>query len=77
MENQHQLIKGSRDLSQHEIDLINKVMIEANAIRDLLDKLEVNTEVGYLDYRWFNIAKTDLQKGFMALIRAIEQPTTF
>ena len=29
------------------------------------------------DPRWAAIAKTDLQKGFMALTRAVAQPTTF
>ena len=30
-----------------------------------------------LDQRWISTAKTDLQKGFMSLIRGIAQPTTF
>ncbi len=29
------------------------------------------------DKRWANIAKTDLQKGFMSLIRAVARPETF
>lgn len=30
-----------------------------------------------LDQRWVSIGATDIQKGFMALSRAIAQPTTF
>jgi len=30
-----------------------------------------------LDQRWISIGATDLQTGFMALIRGIAQPTTF
>lgn len=29
------------------------------------------------DKRWASIGQTDLQKGFMSLIRAVAQPTTF
>jgi hypothetical protein len=29
------------------------------------------------DQRWVAIAKTDLQKGFMALVRAVAQPESF
>lgn len=28
-------------------------------------------------HRWLNIARTDFQTGFMALTRAVAQPTTF
>jgi hypothetical protein len=30
-----------------------------------------------LDQRWVNIGKTDLQKGLMALTRAVAQPEFF
>ena len=30
-----------------------------------------------LDRRWISIGATDLQRGFMAVIRGIAQPTTF
>jgi hypothetical protein len=30
-----------------------------------------------LDQRWISIGATDLQKGFMAVIRGIAQPSTF
>lgn len=30
-----------------------------------------------LDKRWISIGATDLQRGFMAVIRGIAQPTTF
>ena len=40
----------------------------------LCDKVSTLTGV---DQRWVAIAKTDLQKGFMALIRGIAKPETF
>ena len=30
-----------------------------------------------LDQRWVSIGATDIQRGFMAVIRGIAQPTTF
>lgn len=74
MENQHQKIKGYRDLSQDEIDLMNDAKAKAEDIGKLIDVLG---EKSTIDKRWLAISKTDLQKGFMALVRAIAQPTTF
>ena len=80
MENQHQKIKGYRDLSQEEIDLMNEDLMNegkqlAEMCRLYVDKLE--NRGMYIDARWLNIGRTDLQKGFMAVIRSIAQPTTF
>ena len=80
MDNQHQKIKGYRDLSQQEIDLMNEAKELSVKVGELVEKLgasdAVPTEAG-IDQRWLSIAKTDLQKGFMSLIRSIAQPTTF
>lgn len=35
------------------------------------------THLPSLDQRWVSIGATDLQRGFMAVIRGIAQPTTF
>lgn len=74
MDNQHKKIKGYRDLSQEEIDLMNEVKELAVTIEILVDKI-LNTND--IDTRWCSIAKTDLQTGFMALVRSIARPTTF
>lgn len=84
MDNQHQKISGYRDLSQAEIDLMNKIKGVAATVGELLDGISYGTPGGgselpecVADARWFAIAKTDLQKGFMALVRSIAKPTTF
>lgn len=80
MDNQHKLIKGYRDLTECEIDLMNKVKEKAEDIRKLLSEIEANhadTAQHSIDMRWLNIGKTDLQKGFMAVIRAIAKPDSF
>lgn len=74
MDNQHKQIKGYRDLSQQEIDMMNDSKIIAAGVGEFLDKLAVCDSI---DKRWLAIAKTDLQKGFMSLVRSIAQPTTF
>jgi hypothetical protein len=74
MQDQHTLIKGYRDLSQEEIDSMNAVKDLGNQVGELIDRLE---QIGGLDQRWIATGKTDVQKGFMALIRSIAQPTTF
>ena len=74
MENQHRQIKGYRELSQEEINLMNEAKELSAKVGDLISKLE---STNGLDKRWLDTGKTDLQKGFMSTIRAIAQPTTF
>ena len=74
MDNQHKKITGYRDLSQEEIDLMNECKAVSAQVGELVDKI---MDEDSTDKRWANIAKTDLQKGFMALVRSVAQPTTF
>ncbi|OUL59247.1 DUF7681 family protein [Pseudoalteromonas ulvae] len=74
MDNQHKKIKGYRDLSQAEIDLMNDVKALSVQVGELVNKLEGTDG---LDKRWLSIGKTDLQKGFMSVVRSIAQPSTF
>jgi hypothetical protein len=74
MDNQHKQIKGYRDLTQEEIDLMNKAKSLAVQVGELVAEIQSNS---LTDKRWASIGQTDLQKGFMSLIRAVAQPTTF
>lgn len=74
MDNQHRLIKGERDLGQEEIDLINQIRTTAGVVGLLVDEVQAFDGV---DQRWKSIATTDLQKGFMALERAVKKQETF
>jgi hypothetical protein len=74
VENQHQHIKGYRDLTAEEIALMNDAKNKAEDIGKLIEVLASTKDI---DQRWLAIAKTDLQKGFMALVRSIARPTTF
>ncbi len=111
MDNQHTKIKGYRDLSQAEIDLMNKIKSHAQETEALLNEVYAHncaqfnatrapeppednpfdsvpppTKAQLEEYarltqanphRWQSIAKTHMQEGFMALVRAVAQPTTF
>ena len=74
MENQHKHIKGYRDLTAEEIAAMNNIKEIGAMVGDMVDALE---KTGCLDQRWVAIGKDDLQKGLMALTRAVAQPTTF
>lgn len=74
MDNQHKQIKGYRDLTEEEIKLMNLCKQKAIEVGELIANLET---VGSIDKRWLAIAKTDLQKGFMSLVRSIAKPETF
>jgi hypothetical protein len=74
MENQHKKIKGYRDLSQEEIDAMNEIKAMGEQVGALVEKVN---EIEGVDLRWSFIAKEDLQKGFMALVRSVAQPGSF
>jgi hypothetical protein len=89
MDNQHQLIKGYRDLSPAHIDLMNEGKALAEQCGAFIEKLRTHESAGgkkfgesagnlpALDQRWVSIGATQLQQGWMAVIRGIAQPTTF
>lgn len=74
MDNQHKKITGYRDLSQDEIDTMNTIKSMAVAVGDIISAMEDSDVV---DLRWVAIAKTQLQQGFMAAVRAVAKPTSF
>ena len=80
VDNQHKKITGYRDLTEEEIALMNKVKAKAEEVGKLLAEIEgLHADTGQhaIDMRWLNIGKTDLQKGFMAVVRSIARPDTF
>ena len=80
MDNQHRQIKGYRDLTQAEIDMMNKIKQKGIELGDLIDEmLELSTQQvdNQLDSRWISIGQTHLQQGIMALVRAVARPTAF
>lgn len=86
-------ITGYRQLSEAEVALMNEGKALAEACGAYVAKLRAHPDVRYgaeraaltdvgtslvpLDQRWISIGVTDLQRGFMAVIRGIAQPTTF
>lgn len=67
-------ITGYRNLTKGEVDLINHCKALAEQVGRFVQLMR---EGNGLDQRWVSIGATDLQRGFMALTRAIAQPTTF
>jgi len=74
MDNQHRKIKGYRELSQDEVDLMNEIKTKGVELGELVDKLR---EADSLDQRWVGIGATDLQTGLMALTRSVAKPEFF
>lgn len=85
MENQHRKIKGYRELSQEEIDLMNEIKEKAAEVGDLISRLHrldgTVIDGGNGDQqeaiRWRSIGRTHLQQGFMALTRSVARPDFF
>lgn len=80
-------ITGYRQLSEAEVALMNEGKALAEQCGAYIDKLRGyrdcsrregdNRQDPPLDQRWISVGATDLQRGFMAVIRGIAQPTTF
>lgn len=82
-------IIGYRQLSETEVALMNEGKALAEQCGAYIAKLRAQKREKYegdgepfemgvdLDQRWISIGATDLQRGFMAVIRGIAQPTTF
>jgi len=87
MDNQHKKIKGYRDLSQTEIDLMNKIKEKAEELKLLIDEADTTlfelkdpaiSQDGLDDVqRYLELAKTNLQQGFMWFVRAVARPQSF
>jgi hypothetical protein len=79
-------ITGYRQLTPEEVALMNEGKALAEQCGAYIEKLRKHhdsrggmaggTEL-HLDQRWISIGATDLQRGFMAVIRGIAQPTSF
>lgn len=74
MDNQHRRITGYRELNSEEIALMNDVKNVGEELGTLVDRLRTLPD---LDQRWVSIGATDLQKGLMALVRAVAKPDSF
>jgi hypothetical protein len=73
-------ITGYRQLTQEEAALMNEGKALAEQVAVYIDKLRKLTPENTdnpLDQRWISIGVTQLQQGFMAVIRGIAKPTTF
>lgn len=79
-------ITGYRQLSEAEVALMNEGKALAEQCGAYIEKLKNGGNSGpidgnsiglRLDQRWISIGATDLQRGFMCVIRGIARPTTF
>lgn len=84
-------ITGYRQLSEAEAALMNEGKALAEQCGAWIAKLRAHPDITRtntpeadgnppsldLDQRWISIGATDLQRGFMAVIRGIARPTTF
>ena len=83
-------ITGYRQLSEAEVELMNEGKALAEACGAYIEKLRrhpgtspegtaptIPNGLPVLDQRWISIGATDLQRGFMSIMRGIAQPTTF
>lgn len=89
MDNQHKKIKGYRDLSQEEIDLMNEVKAKGEELRALVAKIEsviadkVEPPAPGMAHEadsplyWLRYAEGSYRCATMYAVRAIAQPTSY
>ena len=82
LESQHRKISGYRELTQEEIDLMNEIKAKEQEVlalhRRIHALIQISPSLNAINaaesFRWAAIAKTDFQRGFMALVRAVARP---
>ena len=74
MKDQHTKIKGYRDLTQEEINLMNEVKAKGEELGDLIAKLRA---LPSNDTQWIDVGELQLKQGVMSLVRSVAQPTSF
>ena len=71
-------VTGYRQLSEAEVALMNEGKALAERCGEYIAKLRTHPQATPpLDQRWISIGATDIQRGWMAVMRGIAQPTTF
>lgn len=71
-------ITGYRQLTPADTELINEAKALAEQCGAFVAKLRAGPgAASLLDQRWVSMGASDLQVGFMKLVRSIAQPTTF
>lgn len=80
-ENQHRLIKGYRDLTQEEINLINRIKGIGVEIEKIIEEVEQTNLMFVSNSELDEIAEPtlwiNLKIGLVALTRAVAKPTSF
>lgn len=73
MSEQHQglPVSGYKAQSTEKVDLVNRNKHLEEITLRIIDELSKDPEI---DARWLAIARTDIEKGFMALNRSIFKP---
>lgn len=91
VDNQHRKIKGYRELSEVEIDLMNQIKEKGLELAELItavaahhneqhqvaDEVERERLEQCEAWRWRAMAKSHFQEGMMALTRSVAQPGFF
>jgi hypothetical protein len=78
VDNQHKKITGYRDLSQAEIDLMNEIKAAEATVAALVLRVQHGQALAGISEgsRQAAIARTELEGGFMRLVRAVAQPAS-
>lgn len=69
-------VKGYKPLPEATLAAMNNIKTTGAALGALMDEIATNADVAP-DVRWFAIARTQLQQGFMALTRSVAKPDFF
>lgn len=75
MDNQHRKIKGYRELTQTEIDTMNRIKALGEELGALVQSVRdpsVNA-----DPVWLQKGELELKSGIMALVRSVAKPESF
>lgn len=82
-----QKLTGYRELTQQEIDLINKIKATGSVLESLIEEIHTHLRIQVVEsddsditlepFQWADMGKQNLQTGLMFLTRSVAQPTNF
>ena len=71
MDNQHKKISGYRDLTEEEINMMNAAKALEAEVGALFRRMMADPNT---DKRHLALARTNIQQGFMWMVRGVAQP---
>lgn len=67
-------IKGYRDIPEFKLQMVNDIKESEEMVLRRIDMIQEAPKEFDVDQRWIAIARTHIEQGYMAMVRALMHP---